>query len=224
MSESRGYRRPLMMVIALLGASLLSSSATALSLVNIVSRKIHGSVGAFDLPVNPSGTFNSGLSIEPRAIGSGHLIVFTFDEAVTLPGTVTVFDALGAPIGNTAPPVVNVKEVSVNIADVPDRRSVKVTLTGVTAASGTINATASLGFLMGSFSDASSVTARDTSASKARSGQPIDVNSFRYDVNISGLVSAADIATIKTRVGLTLVTGSLPMAWGRGGWDQDVWQ
>lgn len=224
MSETRRFRRPLMMVIALLGASLLASSATALSLVNVVSRKIHGSAGPFDLPVNVSGMFNSGLSVEPRAIGSGHLIVFTFDEAVTAPGSVTVVDALGAPIGNTAPPVVNANQVSVNVADVADRRSIKVTLTGVTGASGTTDATASLGFLMGSFSDALSVTPRDASASKARSGQAIDANSFRYDINISGLISAADIATTKTRVGLTLVTGSLPMAWGRGGWDQDVWQ
>lgn len=224
MSETRRFHWPLMMVIALLGASLLASSATALSLVNVVSRKVHGSAGQFDLPVNTSGIFNSGLSIEPRAIGSGHLIVFTFDEAVTAPGSVTVVDALGAPIGNTAPPVVAGNQVSVNVADVPDRRSIKVTLTGVSGASSTIDATASLGFLYGSFSDALSVTPRDTSANKVRSGHPIDANSFRYDVNISGLVNAADIATTKTRMGLTLVTGSLPMAWGRGGWDQDVWQ
>ena len=215
--------------ILLLGMAMLAAgtTATALTLVSAASRKPHGTAGTYDLPINTSGTFNNSISIEPRHIGAGHLIVFTFDEAVAAPGTVSVVDAVGATIGNVAAPVVSGmtgNEVLVAIADVPDRRGIKVTLTGVTGNSGSISASVSLGFLIGSFSDSPLVSAQDLRACRARAGFAANASSFRYDVTGSGLVSAADIATTKRRVGLSLATSALPMSWSGGGWDLDTWQ
>ncbi len=210
--------------LAVLLALTLSSTATAISLTNVVSRKTHATVGTFDLPLITVPAANGGVSVEPRAPGAGHLIVFTFDEPVTAPGMVTALDAGNAPIGNVAVPVVMGNEVQVMLADVPNRRRVKMTLTGVTGASGVTNATVTLGFLIGDFNDSGAVAAQDTSAGKARAGQVIDANTFRYDINASGQVSAADIAATKSRAGLAVVSGALPLAWQQGGWDLDLWQ
>jgi len=216
------FLRTMTMVLA--GFVMLASTASALTLLNVSSRKTHGTAGTYDLPINASGAFNNFLSIEPRAIGAAHLIVFTFDETLTAPGTVAVVDANGTTIGSASLPAMAGSEVRVSLADVPDRRSIKVTLTGVTGASGSTDASATLGFLIGSFNDSPLVSMQDARACRARSGMAADLSSFRYDVSVSGLVSAADVAVAKTHVGLSLVTGALPMAWGRGGWDLDVWQ
>ena len=209
---------------ALLVALLLSTTATAISLTNVASRKDHAVAGTFDLPIAATPSANGGVTVEPRAIGAGHLIIFTFDEAVTSPGMATAVDAGNALIGKVSAPVMMGNEVHVTIADVPDRRQVKVSLMGVTGASGMTNASATMGFLIGDFNDSGAVTSPDGSAGKARAGRAVDAGSFRFDINASGVVSAADIAATKSRVGLSMATGSLPLKWHQGGWDLDVWQ
>ena len=202
-------RWPLTLTIALLVASHFASTASALSLVGVVSRKTHGPAGTFDLPIDTRPGINGNVSIEPRAIGAAHTIVFNFGETVTAPGTVTVVDAGGAPIG-LASRVANANEVQVSLANVPDRRRVTIALAGVGAASGTLNASASLGFLIGDVNNSASVTSQDTSAVKARAGHSADADSFRYDIGASGQVTAKDIAVVKSRVGLTLGTSAPP--------------
>ena len=194
---------------ALLAVAGHASTSAAVSLDAVVSRKTHGSAGTFDLPIDTAPTINGSISIEPRAIGTAHLIVFKFSESVTAPGAVMVVDSGNTPIGTATPAAIG-SEVQVILANVPDRRRVTVTLTGVTTASGMMNASASLGFLIGDFNDAASVTAQDKSAAKARAGQIADANTFRYDIDTSGAVSAADIAAVKARVGLTLGTAAPP--------------
>lgn len=207
--------------LLLLASVFMSAQVEALSLVNVVSRKTHGLAGTFDLPVNVSGP---ALTVEPRAIGAGHLIIFVFDETLTATGAVTVVDPLDAPIGNASAPVLMGNEVHVTVADVPDRRTIKVTLTGVTGPGGSVNASAMLGLLLGSVFDGSVVAQRDVGAGKSRAGLPVDLNSFRFDLNTSGSISAADIAAAKTRLSLSLSTDPFPLGWGRGGWNLDLWQ
>jgi uncharacterized protein (DUF1800 family) len=199
----------LSLVVAWLMVLQFVSTASALTLSGVVSRKIHGAAGPFDLPIDTSPAINGNISIEPRAIGAGHLIVFKFSESVNAPGTVSVIDTGGLPIGN-ATSVASGPEVRVNLANVPDRRRVTVTLSGVTGASGMLNATASLGFLIGDFNNSASVTAQDTSAVKVRAGHIADANTFRYDISVTGQVTAAAIAAVKSRVGITLTAAAPP--------------
>ncbi len=193
----------------LLVAVQLASPASALSLGGVVSRKTHGGAGEFNLPINTASAIDGNISIEPRAIGTGHLLVFMFGETVNSPGLVTVVDAGNAAIGTAEATAVG-NEVQVRLTGIPDRRRITVTLTGVSAASGTMNASVSLGFLIGDFDNSASVTAQEISKVKARAGQPADASNFRYDVSATGWVSAADIAAVKTRLGATLGTSAPP--------------
>lgn len=200
------------LVVVLLAASTIASTATALSLNGVASRKTHGTAGTFDLPIDPVPAINGNISIEPRFGGTGHLIVFKFGEAVTSPGTVSVVDTANASIGNaTANTSLTVPtDVLVNLTNIPDRRRIKITLTGVTGASGALNASASVGFLMGDFDNSASVTAVDKSAVKVRAGQIANASTFRYDISASGQVTAAAIAAVKSRVGITLTAAAPP--------------
>ncbi len=195
--------------VALLAVAVQAATTSALSLDRVFSRKTHGSAGPFELPVDTVPVITGNISIEPRVIGPGHLIVFKFNETLTGPGTVSVVDVASASIGSVTHTAVG-NEVRVTITDVPDRRRIKVTLTGVTAASGSMNATASLGFLIGDFNNAASVTVEDRTAIKARAGKTADNDSYRYDIDLSGRITAADIAAVKSRVGLALGTAAPP--------------
>ena len=67
-----------------------------------------------------------------------------------------------------------------------------------------MNATASLGFLVGDVNNSRSVTATDILQVKGRSGQVTDATNFKFDLNASGSITASDILAVKGRSGLVL--------------------
>ncbi|MGN6727752.1 MAG: rhamnogalacturonan lyase B N-terminal domain-containing protein, partial [Tepidisphaeraceae bacterium] len=73
---------------AVSGAAAVTIDATPPTMQSVVSRKVHGSAGTFDLPINLTAT-GTAATIEPR-IGGGSTLVFTFSEPVhALDGTLS---------------------------------------------------------------------------------------------------------------------------------------
>jgi hypothetical protein len=169
-------------------------------LVAVQSRKIHGAAGPFDLPVDSIPVVTGAVTVEPRTIGTGHLIVFQFDNVISVPGAVDATGSNGFPIGASAITSFN-NEVLVTLTGIADTSRVKVSLTGV---NGSVNTSASIGFLVGDVNNSRADDPIDTSAVKARSGQIADASNFKFDVNTSGLIGAADILAIKVRSGQML--------------------
>lgn len=176
----------------------LTNTIPAPILAMVQSRKTHGPAGPFDLLVDHHQPLHGSVTVEPRAIGVGHVVVFQFDTPVV--ATATAVSDTGATI-NVASTVSSGNEVRVTLAGVADNSRVMVTLTGVGSA---VNETASLGFLLGDVNSTRSVNPIDVSGVKARSGQIVDAANFRFDLNASGMINAADIATMKARSGLQL--------------------
>jgi uncharacterized protein (DUF1800 family) len=183
-----------------------SSNPAALSLVKVVSRKTHGAQGAFDIDIDANQPIAGPISVEPRR-GASHTLIFSFNEPVTSPGTAASTDIAGAPLG-MATPVAAGNDVIVTLTGVADRRRVRVALTGV---NGTVSAAASIGFLMGDVTNDRSVLSSDTLQAKSRAGQTVSQNNFRFDVDVSGTVSAVDIVAVKSRSGQSLGTSAPPM-------------
>lgn len=183
---------------------LCAMSAQALTLTGVQSRKTHASgSGPYDLPVDIAQSFSGLVTVEPRVAGSGHLIVFQFDGPIGSTGNVSVIeDGLTLLAGTTAAASGN--EVAVTLPAIADNKRVTVTLTNVNGVG--LNASASLGFLLGDVNDSRSVSSSDVSAAKARSGQTASAANSRFDVNASGAITAADIAAIKARAGSSLTT------------------
>ncbi len=182
-------------------ASAASNSVTPISatlvLQSVGSRKTHGAAGDFDLPVDTSQTIGGAISVEPRAIGAGHTIVFQFDSLVISAGTVTILDGNGQTAGS-ATTSISGDSVVVVVTGIVDNSRAAISLSGV---NGSTNATVAMGFLVGDVNGSRAVNATDIAAIKARSGQTTSATNFRFDLNASGAINATDIAAVKARSG-----------------------
>ncbi len=185
------------------GFRALAAGGPAPVLVSVVSRKTHGSVGTFDLPIDRAPAITGAVSVEPRVIGSGHAIVFNFDQPVTTFVGATVKDSSGntvvtptASVPGSAP-----NSIVVIVPGLADNRRVLVSVTGV---NGATDAVAAIGFLVGDVNNSRMVNANDITAVKARAGTRVDAGTFQYDLNTSGVVNATDISAVKARSTTTL--------------------
>ena len=166
----------------------------------VYSRKTHAGVD-YNFLIDSSAAINGPIKVEPRAIGTGHRIVFAFNNMVSAAGSAQITDAQGASLG-TAPAVASGNNVIVTLANLPDNMRVTVTLSGV---NGAVTASAAMGFLVGDFNGTGSVNASDIAAVKARNGAAINVgNNFLYDVNANGSINGIDVSVVKARSGLAL--------------------
>ena len=91
----------------------------------------------------------------------------------------------------------NGNEVIVSLTGIPDKQRVKVTLDNVNGPGG--GGSVSLGFLIGDANSDRLVNAGDVSGEKTRSGQASAAANYRFDLNASGIITAADVAATKAR-------------------------
>lgn len=171
-------------------------------MLSVHSRKTHGVVGDFDLPVDTNKSIVGAVTVEPRSLGSGHVLVFTFDSPITSTSTFIAKNLHGialdsvtvSPIGNT---------VVVTLPIVSDNSRVSVSLFDVNGSG--YYASASVGFLLGDVNGSREIDSADTVATKAHSGQVVvDSTNAAYDVDLSGAITASDIAAVKARAGNVL--------------------
>ena len=143
-----------------------------------------------------------GVTVEPRAIGTGHKIIFQFNDNVNSIGSVTATDANSMPIGNVTPTFAG-NDVMVMLTGVPDNQRVQLGFLA-TGPNGSTNAIASLGFLVGDVSNTRVVSAADISSVKAHLGQTVSAVNFRFDLDTSGGIGAADLSAAKARSAMVL--------------------
>ena len=167
----------------------------AFSLVAVQSRKTHGAAGNFDIAIDAVPQISGAVTVEPRAIGTDHTIIFQFDTLITATGIVAT--SVGS-----ATATISGNDVIVSLTGVPNSSRAQVTLTNVSNAG--VNASAFIGFLIGDVNNTRSVNSSDISGVKARSGQATTAANFKFDVNTSGAINSSDISAVKARSGLLL--------------------
>jgi len=179
----------------------VASSGPALALVAVQSRKTHAAAGDFDIPITTGVPIGGAVTVESRAIGAGHRIVFQFNIPITATGTATAIDSMSMSIGSVSA-MISGNDVIVTLTGIPDNRRVTVSLANVNGLS--VDATASIGFLVGDGNSSRGVDALDIIAVRTRSGQSANATNFRFDFNASGGIDALDIIAARTRSGLVL--------------------
>ncbi len=166
--------------------------------VGVVSRKVHGSSGTFeiDLLSTPPG-------IECRNGGASGIyqLVVTFANPVSVAGiSVMSIDGLASGMVN-----VTGASVTVDLTAVANAQTLGVTLLGVNDGVNAGDVFLPLGVLVGDTNNNGSVSAADIAQIKGQSGQTTTSSNFRTDVTANGnTINASDISLAKTRSGTQL--------------------
>jgi alpha-tubulin suppressor-like RCC1 family protein len=194
-------------------ATTTPSTTPALTLASAYSRKSHGGVGPFDVELDLTPQITQAVTVEPRIIGNGHVIVFRFNQPITQPGSATAVDAANANLGTVANVSVLDTDVLVTLTGIPDSQRATVTLRNVNNTGINTAYPVSMGFLVGDVTNSRSVNAGDIGAIKAKIGQSVGLTTYRYDVNTSGIIDAQDVSMVKARAGWVLpkIEGSFPI-------------
>ncbi|MDQ6860006.1 MAG: dockerin type I domain-containing protein, partial [Verrucomicrobiota bacterium] len=165
-------------------------------LVQVASRKAHGSSGAFDIPMPLFGP--TGVEDRVQVPLGSHKIVFTFTIPVT-GGTATTS------AGSVSSVQFSGNEMVVNLTNVTNAQVVTVTAKDVTGATGTLPfASANISFLAGDVNGDRSVNSADGTIARNGSGSIAGVTNFRADVNADGVINSADATIVRARSGDTL--------------------
>jgi hypothetical protein len=158
----------------------------------IVSRKVHGGVGTFDLPLTftTPPTINHAPTTEPRQ-GPAQTVVFTFDKPLN---AATVAITEGA--ATAGAPSFSGNSVIVGLTNVTNQQYVTVSLTNVASTDGGTGgvAAARIGFLVGDVNASRTISVADVGLVNAVLAQPVDMTNYLKDVNVSGTLSVADKA------------------------------
>ena len=166
------------------------------------SRKAHGAVLSFDLPLAAN---EATPTTEPRTGGAGgnHTIVFTFDKPVTA-GSASV----SAGAGTAGVPTFVGNEMRVPLSGVTNQQYVTVDVSDVVAADGGAGGggSARIGFLLGDVSQNRVVTVSDLAQVNAQIAQLVTVSNYLRDVNASGTLTVADKGIANTQI-----TKALPL-------------
>jgi hypothetical protein len=171
-----------------------------LSASGAVSRKTHGAVGDFDIPLPLTGT----PGVECRSgqgAGTDHKIVVSFANPISSVGGASVTSGTGSVSGS---PVISGNTVTVNLTGVTNAQTIAVTLSNVNDGSSTGNVIVPMSVLLGDTSGNGAVTGTDVSQAKLQSGQGVTASNFREDVVVNGTLNGSDVSAVKLKSGTAL--------------------
>jgi hypothetical protein len=170
----------------------------------VVSRKVHGTAGTFDVPL-PFAPAAAGIECRVAGASNSHTLVYTFDREVQNPGSAAITQGTADPNPATSlGPEPN--QVTVNLTGVTDKQHLIVTLSNVLDSVGNPLAAvpARMDVLLGDTSANLSVNSSDISQTQAQSGKRVTSANFREDVTANGSINSSDISLVQSRSGQIL--------------------
>jgi hypothetical protein len=160
-------------------------------LTRLASRKVHGSVGLFDIDLT------SGNGVECRSGGAtgNYTLVFTFANALTNVDSASVTSGAGSIASSKIDPA-DAHNYIVNLSGIPNAQTLRINLSGVSDSAGNFGSLvpAQMGVLLGDVNASRRVDAADVSSVRQQTLQPVTATNFRNDINASGRIDAADVS------------------------------
>jgi uncharacterized delta-60 repeat protein len=172
--------------------------AGTLQLTAAVSRKTHGSAGAFDVPLPLTGE----PGVECRSTNNHYTLVFTFSSDV-VSGSAAVTSGTGTVQGS---PIFSGNTMTVNLTGVTDVQKITVTLSDVTSDTAQVlpDTAVSANMLIGDTTGDKTVNNSDVTLTRGQVGLPVTASNFREDVNVNGAITSADVRLVRSDVGHSL--------------------
>ena len=172
--------------------------------VQVVSRKVHGSAGTFDLDLPLAGV----PAIESRSGGVNgvYQVVATFATPITLTSAL-----VSAGAGNVTNTNGNgTTTVTFDLAGVTSGQLLRLKLAAVNDGRATNDIDIPFRVLVGDVGANGTVNASDVSQVKTQVGQPATTFNFRTDINANGSINAADVSLAKSQVGNSITAPAVP--------------
>jgi hypothetical protein len=182
------------------GAVYYVEGAPRVAPTTVVSRKIHGAAGPFDVALPMEGS--PGIECRSGGLGGEYQIVFAFPSTVSL-NSAAVTPEAGKSGNVSGQPVVSEdgRTVTVNLANVSDLQTVVINLAGINNGTNFNDVSVPMRVLVGDTNASGAISASDISQTKARAGQEVTQANFRSDVVANGAINTSDIALVKSRSG-----------------------
>jgi hypothetical protein len=165
--------------------------------ITVASRKTHGTAGAFDLDLLFGGI--AGVECRNGGLSGIYQLIATFATPVMI-GSANVTTGTGS-VTNAS---VIGSQVTINLTGVANAQQIVLTVSSVNDGANTNNVIIPMRVLLGDTTGNSSVNSSDVSQTKGQVGQAVTSSNFRTDVNLSGTISASDVATVKAKVGTVI--------------------
>jgi hypothetical protein len=168
-------------------------SAPLPTLVSVVSRKLHGAAGNFDIDLTPPA---SGIECRSGGPNSDYTMIFTFSNPIT---------SCGVASSGTASPGPNPNQCTVQLTGVPNAQYKTVQLTGaIDNNAQAVNASGTMGVLIGDVNATRGVDGNDVSAVQAHTRQSASASNFRFDVNATGGIDGNDVSLTQSKTRTSL--------------------
>jgi len=179
----------------------ISFDALPVQLLGVISRKLHGGAGTFDINLPLTGT--PGIECRKGGANGDHKLVFTFANPVTVNGTPDKARVTSG-TGTVSSVTVNGAEVTVDLTGVTNAQKITLTLFNVSDGTNTGDVSVPMGVLLGDTTADGSVNSADISQTKSQSGQVVTASNFREDLTVDGSINSADISLVKSKSGTAL--------------------
>jgi hypothetical protein len=180
-------------------------AAPPVQLNAVVSRKVHGTAGTFDIDLPLTGS--PGIECRsPGNTGDGsadYKLVFVFPDPLTSVGSVSS-TATGPtqPGPSTGSIDADAHNYIVDLTAVPNAQYITVTLNNVRdTANRAGNVSQTVGILVGDTTADGTVNSADIGQTKSQSGHLVTISNFREDVTADGSINSADIGLVKSKSG-----------------------
>jgi phosphatidylinositol-3-phosphatase len=170
---------------------------TRFNTISAVSRKTHGSAGAFDVSLPLLG--NPGIECRDGGVSGDYQMVITFATPVTFAGA-----QLTQGTGSVSSTSTTGNQVLVNLTGVTNAQTIQVTLLAVNDGTATNNLTIPMSVLVGDVTANKVVSNTDVASVKSQVAGAVTASNFRNDVNANGVISNTDVSVTKAQVGTSL--------------------
>jgi hypothetical protein len=157
------------------------------ALTSVVSRKIHGSVGTFDIDLPLVGT--PGIECRSGGANGTYQMIFTFVNNLTSCGTNNIGSLSSGP---------GLNQCTVDLTGVANQQYVTIALNNVIdSQNNSGNVATTMGVLVGDVNSSKRTDSGDVTQVRSHTVLIPDIQTFRLDVDASGRIDAGDVTTTR---------------------------
>jgi hypothetical protein len=179
-----------------LAQTLIEEFTIPVQLNAVVSRKVHGSAGTFDVNLPLTGT--AGIECRSGGANGNYTIVFTFANTLTTVGGAGVTSGTGS-VASSSLDSSDTHNYIVNLTGVTNAQVITVSLSNVTDSAGDFSSAVSvqMGLLLGDIDASGRVDSTDVFQVRQQTLQNANSSNFRTDLDASGRIDSTDVFIVR---------------------------